>query len=351
MIFHTVRLEGHGITFSCDSTKSVLDGALSAGYEIPYSCRSGICGSCRGRIVSGDVQGGMGSGLTEEEKMSGHVLLCQAHVCSDTTVEVHEVRTIDRSAIKTVKAKVYRIMRAAPDVTILHLRFPAGTRVKFKAGQYLSLKLADGSFRHYSMANPPHQNDGVELHIRHVSGGRFSQIVEQGLAVGDQIEVSVPYGDFYLRENKEESRPIVLLASGTGFAPIKSIVEDAIKSKGERNMTLYWGARRPQDLYKMDLPLKWAAQLSWFKFVPVLSDAQPCDAWEGRTGYVHEAVLADIASLADYEVYACGAPAMINTARKDFVHLRELNPDDFYCDAFVPTTTTASDAVHAQAAA
>jgi NAD(P)H-flavin reductase/ferredoxin len=297
---HTIQLEGHGIEFSCEPATSVLDGALAAGYEIPYSCRSGICGSCRGRVVSGKVQGGLGGGLTAEEEKSGHVLLCQAHPCSDVSVEVREVRKIDKNAIKTIKAKVYRMTRAAPDVTILQLRFPAGTRVKFKAGQYLSVKLEDGSFRHYSMANPPHQNDSVELHIRHVPGGRFSQRMEQGLAAGEQLELSIPYGDFFLRGNEdgsESGKPIVLLASGTGFAPIKSIIEDAIKAKSERSMVLYWGARRPQDLYKMNLARKWESQLSWFRFVPVLSDAQPSDDWTGRTGLVHQAVMADIPSL------------------------------------------------------
>lgn len=348
---HTIQLEGHGIEFSCEPAKSVLDGALAAGYEIPYSCRSGICGSCRGRVVKGKVQGGLGGGLTAEEEKSGHVLLCQAHPCSDVSVEVREVRKIDRSAIKTLKAKVYRMTRAAPDVTILQLRFPAGTRVKFKAGQYLSVKLEDGSFRHYSMANPPHQNDSVELHIRHVPGGSFSQKVDQGLAVGDQLEVSIPYGDFFLRgsgEGNEGNKTTVLLASGTGFAPIKSIIEDAIKAKRERSMVLYWGARRPQDLYKLDLARKWESQLSWFRFVPVLSDAQPSDDWTGRAGYVHHAVMADIPSLSNHEVYACGTPAMINAARHEFVHSGGLNPDAFYCDAFVSTTTSASETVQVQ---
>ncbi len=339
---HTVRLEGQDISFSCDSDKTLLDGALAAGYEIPYSCRSGVCGSCRGRVLSGEVAGGTGGGLSEEEQQNGEVLLCQARACSDVALEVREVRAIDKSAIKTFKAKVYRMTRAAPDVTILQLRFPAGTRVKFKAGQYLSLKLEDGSVRHYSMANPPHQNDGVELHVRHVAGGRFTQTLEQGLSPGDQIEVSVPYGDFFVREAEGESRPIVLLASGTGFAPIKSIVEDAIKAKRTRSMVLYWGARHAQDLYRLELARKWEAQLPWFRFVPVLSEAQAGDGWDGRTGFVHEAVMADFPSLTGHEVYACGAPAMINAARKEFVQQRQLEPNAFYCDAFVPTTPSAA---------
>ena len=338
---HNIQIQDTDIAFSCDSDKSVLDGALASGYEIPYSCRTGICGSCRGQVVSGEVTGGQGAGLSEEEQAQGQVLLCQAKACSDLTIAVREVRKIDRSAIKTVNAKVYRMSRAAPDVTVLQLRFPAGAKAKFKAGQYLSLKMDDGTVRHFSMANPPHQNDGVELHIRHIPGGKFSQHLSERLAEGDQIEVSLPYGDFYVRE--EHDKPIVLLASGTGFAPIKSIVEDAIKRKLTRNIVLYWGARRSEDLYRMELPRKWEAQLPWFRFVPVLSEAGPADGWEGRTGFVHQAVMDDIASLAGYEVYACGAPPMINAARQGFVHERQLDRDAFYCDAFVPAAAANPD--------
>jgi NAD(P)H-flavin reductase/ferredoxin len=335
---HNIQIQDHDIAFSSEPGQTVLDSALTAGYEVPYSCRTGICGSCRGKVVSGDITGGLGGGLSEEEQAEGQVLLCQARACSDLTIAVREVRKIDRSAIKTVQAKVYRMTRAAPDVTILQLRFPAGAKAKFKAGQYLSVKLEDGSFRHFSMANAPHQNDGAELHIRHVPGGRFSQHVAEGLAEGDLLEVSIPFGDFYVRE--EHDKPIVLLASGTGFAPIKSIVEDAIKRKLTRSMVLYWGARRLEDLYKIDLPRKWETQLPWFRFVPVLSEAGPADGWEGRTGFVHQAAMDDIATLADHEVYACGAPAMINAARQGFVHDRELSRDAFYCDAFVPTAAS-----------
>ncbi|MEN3363267.1 MAG: CDP-4-dehydro-6-deoxyglucose reductase [Burkholderiales bacterium] len=346
---HTIQIKDHDIAFSCEQDNAVLDGALAAGYEIPYSCRSGVCGSCRGQIVSGQVSGGTGGGLTEEEHRDGHVLLCQAKPCSDLTVAVREIKKIDKSAIKTVNTKVYRMTRAAHDVTILQLRFPAGTKVKFKAGQYLSIKLEDGSFRHFSMANPPHQNDGVELHIRHVPDGRFSQYVADGLKVGDTLEVTIPLGDFYLREDTD--KPIVLLASGTGFAPIKSLVEDAIKRKLTRSMVLYWGARREEDIYKMDLPQKWATQLPWFSFVPVLSDAGPADGWEGRTGFVHQAVMDDITDLENYEVYACGAPPMINAARQGFVNERGLNRDGFYCDAFVPSAAPGPDSAPVQQAA
>jgi NAD(P)H-flavin reductase/ferredoxin len=332
---YTIRIKDDNIQFSCDDGQSVLDGALRAGYEVPYSCRSGICGSCRGQLLAGEVSGGAGAGvLSDEERGAGHVLLCQARPCSDLEIAVREIHRCDRGAVKTVAAKVYRITHAAPDVTVLLLRFPAGVKVRFRAGQYLRVHLDDGSFRQFSMANPPQQNDGVELHVRHVPGGRFSQRVAAGLAVGDVLEVSLPYGDFFLRE--ETGRPVILLAGGTGFAPVKAIIEDAQRRKLARNMVLYWGARRPEDLYRIELPRKWETQAPWFRFVPVLSETQ----WEGRSGLVHQAVLDDVPSLAGYEVYACGAPGMINAARQAFVGERGLAADAFHCDAFVPTAGT-----------
>ncbi|ETF01537.1 flavin oxidoreductase [Advenella kashmirensis W13003] len=332
---HTIQVMDHDVAFNGEAGRTVLDSAIAAGYELPYSCRTGICGSCRCRLVSGEVQGDTGAGLSEQERREGHVLLCQAKPRSDLMIAVREIKPIDRSAIKTVMARVYRKLQAAEDVTVLQLRFPAGTRVKFKAGQYLSIRLADGSLRHFSMANPPHQNDGVELHIRQVPGGRFSQEVVGALAEGDFLELSMPFGEFYLRE--EHDKPIVLLASGTGFAPIKSIVEDAVRRKLARPMVLYWGARRAEDLYRIELPRKWEAQLPWFSFVPVLSEPGSAEQWQGRTGFVHQAAMDDIPTLAHFEVYACGAPGMISAARQDFVYERGLDRDAFYCDAFVST--------------
>ncbi|MDX3905190.1 MAG: 2Fe-2S iron-sulfur cluster-binding protein [Pigmentiphaga sp.] len=336
---YTIRIDQRDIEFPCDAGQSVLDGALAAGYEIPYSCRTGICGSCRGRIVGGESRGGTGEGvLGDEERRDGHVLLCQAKPCSDLQVAVRDIARRDPQASKTVAAKVYRLTRAAHDVTVLQLRFPAGTRVRFKAGQYLHVQMEDGTIRHFSMANAPQQNDGVELHVRHVPGGKFSEYLASSVSTGQILDVSLPYGDFYLRDS---DKPAVLVASGTGFAPIKSVVEDAVKRKLSRPMTLYWGTRRAEDMYMADLPRKWADKYPWFKFVPVLSDDPVPEGWDGRTGFVHQAVLDDYASLADCEVYACGAPAMISAARQSFVHDRGLPQDAFYCDAFVPMAAAA----------
>lgn len=309
-------MSGKDIEFDCPEGKSVLDAALEAGWEIPYSCRRGACESCRAPVASGEFIG--------PAAFNGDALLCQALPRSDLEIAPREIRRLDPNARKRVKAKVYRLERPAPDVAVLQLRFPAGVRVKFQAGQYLEVILGDGSRRAFSMANPPQQSDGALLHVRILPGGAFSDQALGALKGGDAVEVELPFGDFHLREG---GKPALLVAGGTGFAPMKSIVEDAMRRNIGRELVLYWGARARAGLYAEALVRKWP-----FRFVPVLSD----EAWEGRTGLVHAAVLEDFPSLAGHEVYACGAPAMIDAARRAFVTERALPPDAFYCDPFTP---------------
>jgi NAD(P)H-flavin reductase/ferredoxin len=331
---YSIRVAGTEIGFGCAPETTILDAAQAAGYAMPYSCRKGVCGSCKGRVIGGSVSVARAlDAISATEREEGYTLFCQAKPCSDLEIAPRQIERIDPNARKLVTAKVYRVERPADDVAVLQLRFPAGTRVKFRAGQYLQVVLDDGERRSFSMANPPQQSDGVHLHIRVVPGGRFSEQVLPELASGKTLRVELPHGDFFLRE--ESSRPAVFVASGTGFAPIKSILEDAFRRGVEREMVLYWGARKERDLYLAALPTKWAAERRGFRFVPVLSEPGPADAWTGRTGFVHQAVMEDFPTLAGREVYACGVPAMINAARRDFETERGLPPEDFHCDAFV----------------
>jgi CDP-4-dehydro-6-deoxyglucose reductase len=316
------------ITFPCAAGETVLDAAERAGYAVPYSCRKGVCASCEGRLVAGEgcstVQGVVAA-------PAERALLCCLRPDTDLTIAPRRIEKCAPIARKTLEASVYRITQPVGDVSILQLRLPVGVRAKFGAGQYLQIELEDGTRRNYSMANAPHENDSVQLHVRHVAGGRFSEGVLGRLAKGDRLRIELPFGEFTLREGS--NRPAVLLATGTGFAPVKSIVEDAIKRKLERPLHLYWGARRAEDLYLAALVQKWHDS-GRVKFVPVLSEAD--EAWTGRRGFVHEAVLEDFGSLAGYEVYACGNPSMTSAARDTFVKMG-LPEDDFFSDAFVHT--------------
>jgi NAD(P)H-flavin reductase len=323
----TVSVEGTSFRFPCDRDETVLNAAQRAGYELPYSCRKGVCGTCKCKVASGEMRASSGEILTAQERAAGQVLLCQARPRSDLVIVPREIRKLDPFARKTLSARVFRIARLADDVTFVHLRFPAGIRVHFKAGQHLEVILPDGERRNFSMANPPQESDGVQLHIRHVPGGAFTSYVFNKLARGDQLRVELPFGDFTLRAS---DKPILFVAGSTGFAPIKSMIEDALHKGLQRTMTLYWGARTRPGLYS-ELPRKWQAQNQRFSYVPVLSDTPEAGF---RSGLVHAAVLADFSSLAGFQAYVCGAPAMTAAARRDFL-AAGLPEEEFFVDAFV----------------
>jgi NAD(P)H-flavin reductase len=270
--------------------------------------------------------------ISKEECDKGFTLFCQAKPLSNIEISPISIIKVDKAAPITIDAKVYRVTRKPPDVTLLELRFPAGKRVQFKAGQYLDIILENGLRRSYSMANQPKKNDGVNLHIRHVAGGEFTKILEGGIAAGATIKLELPLGSFYLRDVSLNA-PLILIASGTGFAPLKSIMEDLLR-QGEisRQIHFYWGGRKKSDLYMSELPEQWAAQHKNFKYIPVLSEE---DNGQDRTGFVHKAVMEDFPSLKDHHVYACGVPIMVNSAKEDLVKYCELDSSKFFADIFV----------------
>jgi NAD(P)H-flavin reductase/ferredoxin len=325
---YAVTVSGGDIAFTCDPGQTILDAAERAGFVLPYSCRKGVCSSCEGVIVAGaaTVRGrGRINGPAEA------VRFCQARPGSNLEIAPASIEKRTVEARKSVVATVFRIRQPAPDVSVLQLRFPSGTRVKFIAGQYLSVLLEDGDSRNYSMANPPHQNDGAELHVRHIEGGVFSEGIVPKLAKGDKLRLELPFGEFGLDEASDD--PVVLLATGTGFAPVKSIIENQIKQGGDRKMHLYWGGRRREDIYLPELPEKWALSFPWFSYTPVLS--RPDGDWTGRTGHVQQAALADYPDLSGCVAYACGNADMTSAAAAALVEEGGLRSERFYCDAFV----------------
>ncbi len=329
-----VSVEGTEYRFPCEPNESVLDAAQRARLEIPFSCRKGVCGTCKGRVVSGEVRAFAGDALGPAEKAEGLALFCNARPRSDLVIAPRSISKADPFARKTVDACVFRLQRLADDVMLVHLRFPAGIRVKFKAGQHLNLILDNGERRDFSMANPPRESDGAQLHIRHVPGGAFTTHVFEKLKRGDRLRLETPFGDFTLRDS---TKPILFVAGSTGFAPLRSIVEDMLAKDIRRDMTLYWGARQRSGLYS-ELPQRWANENPHFKYVPVISDtAEPGI----RHNLVHKAVLEDHPSLAGFEVYACGVPVMVQAAKAEFL-AAGLPEDAFFADAFVTRAEVAS---------
>jgi len=340
----TVTVQPSGHRFEVQPDETVLTAGLRAGIGLPYGCKNGACGSCKGRVVEGRLVHGphQASALSADEEARGLALFCSAHPDTDLVIAVREVRGVGEIPIKKLPVRVASLTKAAPDVAIVRLQLPAAERLQYLPGQYVEIILKDGRRRSYSMAGAPGIVDQIELHIRHMPGGVFSDHVFGAGATQmkerDILRFEGPLGSFFLRD--DSSKPIVLLASGTGFAPIKAIVEYAVLKSIDRPMTLYWGGRRPHDLYLDALARGWEFALPSFRYVPVVSEALPEDAWSGRTGFVHRAVMEDFADLSGHQVYACGAPVVIDAARRDYVSDRALPEDEFYADAF----TTAADA-------
>ena len=329
---HAITIEATEVAFEGPPGQSLLDAALRAGIELPYSCRKGMCGSCAGGIAAGEVRGLNGAAVRNDTCGPGQVLYCMCEPSTDVVLQPMSWKRLDPSARKTFTAKVYSNQLAAPDVSVLRLRLPAGQRAKFQAGQYLQILLDDGSARCYSMANPPSESDGATLHIRHVPGGRFSARVAQ-LVPGDLLKIELPFGNVALAEG--DTRPIVFVAGGTGFAPVKSILDDMLKKRAQREITLIWGAREPGGLYLRAAVERWQKQWPGFRFIAALSDVPAEAAGDAFAGRVDQALQANCPDLGGHVVYCCGSPPMVAAVRAA-ASGQGLAADDFHADVFVP---------------
>src|SRR5690349_23938354 len=331
---HRVTLQPSGLQFEVADGESVLAAALRQGYVLPYGCKNGACGSCKGKLLEGQLDYGVyqKKALPDEEKAAGKALFCQARPLTDIVIEARTIGAAKDIQVKTLPCRIQKMERRADDVMVLGLKLPANERLQFLAGQFIEFLLKDGRRRSFSMANAPHADELIELHVRHVAGGQFTEHVFNKMKERDILRFEGPLGTFFLREDSD--KPIVFVASGTGFAPIKSIIEGAFKKGISRPMTLYWGGRRPKDLYLNDLAAKWASENPGFRYVPVVSEALAEDAWTGRTGFVHRAAMEDFPDLSGHQVYACGVPIMVDSARRDFVGACRLPEEEFFADSF-----------------
>lgn len=337
-----ITVEPSGRQFSANADETLLAAGIRQGIGLPYGCKDGACGSCKCKKLSGTVVHGthQSKALSPEEEAAGFVLTCCGVPRSDVVLESRQVTEAGAHPIKKMPVRVQSLERLSHDVMRLKLQLPAADTFGYHAGQYVDFLLRDGARRSYSMANAPHTQTGapgIELHIRHMPGGKFTDQVFGTMKEKDILRIEGPFGSFYLRE--DSAKPMVLLASGTGFAPIKALIEH-MRFKGiTRPAVLYWGGRRPADLYEDAWIQSQLADMPQLRYVPVVSDAQPEDQWTGRTGFVHRAVLQDLPDLSGHQVYACGAPIVVDSARADFVKLAALPDDEFYADSF----TSAAD--------
>lgn len=331
---HHIQILPVDLSCPIDDSQTVLDAALADGLMLKHSCRTGTCGSCKGRVVSGEVDHAYSplDVLTEEERAQGLALFCCARARSDLIIDAPEVTEMRGISIQQMGTRVAAIDKVSHDVAVLQLMLAPGSTFNYLPGQYLQVLLKDGSRRSYSMASSAARDNQLELHIRHMPGGAFSGHVFNALQPKAILRVEGPFGSFYLREN---DRPMIFLASGTGFAPIQALLEQLQEQGNRRPVYLYWGGRQRADLYRHEELLELETRLPWLRYTPVLSDPSSPGEWQGATGFVHKQVMQDFKTLRDFDVYACGAPIVVNSARREYVSELGLDPERFFADAFV----------------
>lgn len=321
------------LRFSCKSGESVLEAAERSEWRLPYRCRNGTCGTCRAQLLTGKIRwlSHEQTALSASEIASGQILCCSVAPLTDLVIEVTSIQPVAELTVKKMRVRVESIESLAHDVVRLMLKLPDNHALSWLPGQYIEIILPTGERRSFSIANHFTGTPWIELHIRNLAGGLlsgklFSQVKEKSL-----LQIEGPLGDFYLR--KDSPRPMLFVAGGTGFAPIKAIIEEAVASGVDRPMHLYWGVRALRDLYLPALPQEWARSVKNFRYVPVLSEPQSEDQWQGKRGFVHEVVVADESNLAAYDVYAAGPPVMVQSAHQSFIG-RGLPPAQFFSDPF-----------------
>ena len=332
-----ITVQPSGRAFQSNPDETLLAAAIRQGIGLPYGCKDGACGSCKCKKLEGTVVHGehQEKALSAAEEAAGFVLTCCATAQSNVVLESRQVTEEGAYPIKKMPVRVSALEKQSDDVMLVRLQLPATEPFRYHAGQYVEFLLRDGARRAYSMANAPHtqeQSASLDLHIRHMPGGKFTDHVFGAMKEKEILRIEGPFGSFFLRE--DSSKPIVLLASGTGFAPIKALIEHVQHQGITRPVALYWGGRRPADLYMDAWVRAKTAEMSNLTYVPVVSDALPEDQWSGRTGFVHQAVLDDFADLSGHQVYACGAPIVVESARTAYVAQRGLPEEEFYADSF-----------------
>ena len=327
-----ITINSNRESFPADRDETILGSALKHGHNFPYGCRNGACGSCKGKLIEGRTHyQNEVIGISEQETAEGYRLFCQAVPDSDVIIEAKEIQQIGEIAIRKLPCRVTGVEKVNHDVILLYLKLPSSERLQFLAGQYIDLLLKEGKKRSFSLANAPHNDHTLELHIRHYEGGLFSEYAFHELKESTLLRFEGPLGTFFLREDSE--RPIIMVAGGTGFAPIKGIIEHSIYLGDKRPIHFYWGARKEEDLYLNQLAQSWTNEHEHIEYIPVLSEPEDGSMWQGRTGLVHNAILEDIKDMTPYEVYTCGPPPMVHTVLNSFVE-RGLSAEFIYSDSF-----------------
>jgi CDP-4-dehydro-6-deoxyglucose reductase, E3 len=327
-----IHLVSLGQMIVAERDESILDAALRSGLNLPHSCKGGHCTSCRARVLSGSVHYPRGRplGLTESEERTGFALLCQAEAASpELAIETRVITELPTVQVKSLPCRVEHLHELAPDVMAVELRIPSTEDFIYMPGQYLDVMLPQGRRRSFSIANAPRDDRLIELHVRRVPNGEFTEQVFSSLKEKTLLRIEGPLGQFWFRDASR--RPALLVGGGTGYAPLRAMLRQLISRRDPRSLHLYWGGRTPADLYEHDTLLELVRNHSNLQYTPVVSTAT--GDWSGRTGLVHTALLADYPQLAAFDVYTSGPPAMVEAIRQEFIS-RGLPREQLFFDSF-----------------
>jgi CDP-4-dehydro-6-deoxyglucose reductase, E3 len=322
------------VEFSVAPDQTLLDAALGASLNLPHSCKGGNCGACRARLLKGEVHypNGAPLGLSDAEVADGLILLCQARARTDLSIETFEIRPADTIAIKRLPCRIERALPLSHDVMGLFLRLPVAEDFTFEAGQYIDIMLPGGRRRSFSIASPPHDSRPLELHVRRVPGGEFTDRLFHEDTRSSLLTIEGPLGQFRYRDHAPGTAPpMLLIGGGTGIAPLIGILRHIIENSIDRDTSVFWGVRSERDLYAHATLEGLKSRAAGMRYIPVLSEGSP--EWRGSQGWVHEAALKDVENLQAYEVYAAGPPAMIAAVRREFA-ARGVSENRLYFDSF-----------------
>lgn len=314
---YKIHIKPSGHTFAVKPGETVLAAALRQNYHFPHSCRNGMCGACKGQLIDGKVEYGDKAiyALTEKERESGLALFCSAKPLSDLIVYIEGVDGPEPVSVQTLTCLVSNYKQLTPTTWQIFLQ-PQEAKPQYQAGQYLEILHRDGSPKPFSIANAPNEQGSIELHVRHTPKNQYTAELIAEIQQQRPLRIKLPFG--HCIYPKEPNVKTILLAGGTGFAPMKAILEVALNTELTQPIYLYWGARTLPELYWHEQLLAWAKQYPLFQYHPVLSDVTPSTDWQGKTGLVHEVVVADHPDLSEFQVYASGPPEMVYAALRLF---------------------------------
>lgn len=314
-----VKIRPSGHEFFVEGADTLLEAALRAGLALNYGCSNGNCGQCKARVVEGQVMKVRPHDyvLSEAEKSSGYALMCSNTAVTDVVIEAGEAQLASDIPLQHITAHVKSIDQAGDDMLILNLQTPRNNRLRFLAGQNAILQLGHALSAEFPVASCPCDDRNLQFHIRNLPGNPFSDYVATRLTNGEAVTVEGPKGSFVLHE--DSTRPLIFIAFGAGFAPVKSLLEHAMALDVAESVHLYWVVSREVNLYLSNWPRAWADALDNFQYTPLVAGTDletAAGRQESLVGGLLQRIADDYPALDGFDVYVAGPESLLDSARK-----------------------------------